>query len=257
MHVVVIGGTGLIGSRVVNHLRDHGAVVAVGSLRTGVDAYSGRGLSDLIAGAEVVVDATNVNRPSYDYEQTHSFFATCTKNILVAERRAGVQHHVGISIIGAGQLDSEYFRGKTAQELLVRESPVPHSLLRTTLLYEFIPKLVDHSGFTHLVRLPPARVQPIAADDVARELARLAIGRPLNGTYEITGPEVHSLDELGRRVLAAAGDNRPVMADDDAFYLGARLEPGTEALLPAWRTTTTTFDDWQSTVQTSPAGSHS
>jgi uncharacterized protein YbjT (DUF2867 family) len=245
MHVVVVGGTGLIGSRVVNRLRDHGAEVAVGSLRTGIDAYSGRGLVDLFRGADVVVDATNMNRPAYDYEQAHDFFETCTRNILIAELEAGVQHHVGISMIGAPSIDSEFFRGKAAQERLAADAPTPHTLLRTTMLDEFVPRLVDHVATTHLVRLPPVRVQPVTADDVAAEIVRLALGVPLNGVFELAGPEVHFLDELARQVLAGAGDLRPVQADDAAFYLGARLEPGTSALLPAWRSTTKTFEEWR------------
>lgn len=236
MHVAVVGGTGLIGSRVVNRLRDHGAEVRVGSLRTGVDAYSGRGLVELFTGADVVVDATNMNRPAYDYEQAHDFFETCTRNLLRAGQDTGIQHQLGVSMIGAHGIDSEFFRGKTAQERLLEDSPTPHTLLRTTMLHELVPRLVEHAATTHLVRLPPVRVQPVAADEVATELVRLAVGAPLNGAYEVAGPDVHFLDELARQVLDAVGDRRRVMADHAAYYLGARLEPGTEALLPAWRT---------------------
>lgn len=245
MRIVVVGGTGLIGSRVVNRLRDRGAEVAVGSLRGGVDAYSGRGLSELFEHADVVVDATNMNRPAYDYEQAHDFFATCTRNILAAEQATGVHHHVGVSMIGARSIDSEFFRGKVAQERLVTASPTPHTLLRTTMLHELVPRLVEHAATTHLVRLPPVRVQPVSADEVAAEIVRLACGTPLDGAFQLAGPETHFLDELARQVLAASGDVRPVEADHAAYYLGARLEPGTEALLPSWRTTTTTFEVWR------------
>lgn len=251
MHVAVVGGTGLIGSRVVNKLRDHGVTVAVGSLRTGVDAYTGHGLPDLFDRAEVVVDATNMNRPAYDYEQAHDFFETCTRNILFAEQSAGVQHHVGISMIGAAAIDSEFFRGKAAQERLVAVSPTPHTLLRTTMLHEVVPRLVDHAATTHLVRLPPVRVQPVAGADLVAEIVHLALEPPRNGVFELAGPEVHFLDELARQVLAATGDRRDVLADHAAFYLGARLEPGTEALLPSWMTTTTTFKGWSTTSNTS------
>lgn len=253
MHVVVIGGTGMIGSRIVNRIRDHGAEARVGSLRTGVDAYSGRGLAELFTGAEVVIDATNMNRPAYDYEQAHDFFETCTRNILDAEQRAGVQHHVGISLIGARTIDSEFFRGKAAQERLVADSATPHTLLRATMLHELVPRLVEHAATTHVVRLPPVRVQPVAADDVVAELVRKALGEPLNRAFEIAGPKVHFLDELARQVLAAAGDDRRVRADHTAYYLGARLEPGTDALLPSWRATTQTFEDWRSTELSSRA----
>lgn len=254
MHIVVVGGTGLIGSRVVNRLRDHGAEVRVASLRTGVDAYSGRGLTDAFEGAHVVVDVTNMNRPSYDYEQAVDFFETCTRNILAAEERAGVQHHVGLSIIGTDRIDSNYFRGKAAQERLVAGSGTPHSVLRTTLLYEFLPKLVDHVATTHLVRLPPVRVRPVAADDVATEVVRLALGVPLNGRFELAGPEEHFLDELARAVLAAEGDHRTVMADSAAYYLGARLEPDSDCLLPSWRTSDRSFTEWLSS-HVEPVGS--
>ena len=244
MRIVVVGGTGLIGSRLVNRLRDHGVEVRVASLSTGVDAYSGHGLAEAFRGAQVVVDAMNMNRPSYDYEQAVDFFRRCTRNILAAEEGAGVQHHVGLSIIGAERIDSNYFRGKAAQERLVAGSGTPHSVLRTTLLYEFLPKLVDHVATTHLVRLPPVRVRPVAADDVVTEICRLALGEPLNGRYELAGPEVHFLDELARQVLAAEGDRRPVMADTTAYYLGARLDPDSESLLPSWRTSDRAFTDW-------------
>ena len=247
MHIVVVGGTGLVGSRVVNRLRDHGVQVRVASLRTGVDAYSGHGLAESLDGAHVVVDVTNVNRPAYDDEHALDFFATCTRNILAAEEQAGVQHHVGLSIIGADRLDSHYFRGKAAQERLVAASDVRHSVLRTTLLHEFLPKLVEHAATTHLVRLPPVRVRPIAVDDVATELCRLALGTPVDGGFELAGPEEHFLDELARRVLASFGDARPVMADANALYLGAHLEPGSDCLLPAWRTSDRGFAEWLST----------
>jgi uncharacterized protein YbjT (DUF2867 family) len=244
MHVAVVGGTGLIGSRVVNMLRDHGAQVSVGSYRTGVNNFTGQGLPELFEGVDVVVDVTHMNRPGYDYEQAHQFFETCTRNVLGAELSAGVQHHVGVSIIGANLIESEYFRGKAALERLVSATPTPHSVLRSTVFFEHLPKLVEHASTTHLIRLPPAKVQPVAADEVATQLVRIALGNPLEGVFEIAGPEVHHLDELGRRVLNATGDARPVMTDQTAFYMGARLEPGTEALLPAWRRTDSTFTEW-------------
>jgi uncharacterized protein YbjT (DUF2867 family) len=253
MHIVVVGGTGLIGSRVVSRLRDHGVEVRVASLRTGVDAYSGHGLVDMFAGAQVVVDVTNMNRPSYDYEQAVDFFDTCTRNILAAEELTGVQHHVGLSIIGAERIDSNYFRGKAAQERLVADSGTPHSVLRTTLLYEFLPKLVDHVATTHLVRVPPVRVQPVAADDVVTEVCRLALGVPINGRFELAGPEEQFLDELARDVLASEGDHRTVMPDTTAYYLGARLEPDSDCLLPSWRSSARSFTDWLS-ARFEPAG---
>jgi uncharacterized protein YbjT (DUF2867 family) len=151
-------------------------------------------------------------------------------------------------MIGASGIDSEFFRGKAGQEGLVAAAPTPHSLLRTTMLHEFVPRLVDHAATTNLVRLPPVRVQPVAADDVAAEVSRLAIGVPLNDAFEIAGPEVHFLDELARLVLATDRDPRQVRADHTAYYLGARLAPDTEALLPSWHTTATSFEDWRSSA---------
>ena len=244
MHVAVVGGTGLIGARVVNLLRDHGDEVRVVSRRTGVNAYSGEGLREAFEGVQVVVDVLNMNRPSYEYEQGMSFFDTCTRNVLRAEESAGVQHHVGLSIIGAERLDSSYFRGKVAQERLVAETPVAHSMLRTTVFYENIPKLVDHVATTHLVRLPPVRVRPVSADDVTATLCRLARGVPLDGSFELAGPEDWFLDELAREVLGSEHDARRVVPDTDALFLGARLLPGDESLLPAWAETSVSFTQW-------------
>jgi uncharacterized protein YbjT (DUF2867 family) len=246
MRVVVIGGTGLIGSRVADRLRDHGADVMVASPRTGVDAYTGAGLLEVLDGAHVVVDATNLRRSSYDDEQAADFFETGTRNLLTAEEQVGVQHHVGVSVIGAERIESSYFRGKAAQETLVTNGPIPYTLLRSTLLYDFVPMLLEHSATPRHVRVPPIRVQPVAADDVVAEIARLALHTPLNGRFEIAGPEERFLDELVREVLAATGDARVVMADASAPYLDAQLEPDTEALLPAWRRSERTYKDWLS-----------
>ncbi|MDF1602034.1 hypothetical protein [Nocardioides sp. YIM 152315] len=182
-----------------------------------------------------------MNRPAYDYAQAHDFFETCTRHVLAAEREAGVQHHVGVSMIGAASIETEFFRGKAAQERLVAASTTPHSVLRTTLSYELVPRIVEHAATTYLVRLPPVRVQPVAADHIVAELVRLALGEPRNGTFELAGPTVRFLDDLARQVPAA-------------YYLGARLDPGTEVLLPAWRETTATFHDWQSAHHRRPAG---
>ncbi|WP_183408334.1 SDR family oxidoreductase [Nocardioides pocheonensis] len=253
MHVTVVGGTGLIGARVVRLLRDHGDDVRVASRRTGVDAYSGEGLREAFDGVDVVVDVLNVNRPSYEYEQGLSFFDTCTRSVLRAEESAGVRHHVGLSVIGAERLDSNYFRGKVAQEQLVAQSPIPHSVLRTTLFYENVPRLVDHVATTHMVRLPPVRVRPVSADDVAATLCRLARGVPLNGSFELAGPEDWFLDALAREVLAAQHDTRPVVPDTHALFMGARLRSGDESLLPAWAETSSSFARWRGQVKTRSA----
>jgi uncharacterized protein YbjT (DUF2867 family) len=255
MQVTVVGGTGLIGARVIKLLRDHGDEVRVASRRTGVNAYSGEGLREAFEGVDVVVDVLNVNRPSYEYEQGLNFFDTCTRSVLRAEESAGVQHHVGLSVIGAERLDSNYFRGKVAQERLVAQSPIPHSVLRTTLFYENIPKLVDHVATTHMVRIPPVRVRPVAADDVAAALCRLARGVPLNGSFELAGPEDWFLDELAHEVLRAAHDPRRVVPDTNALFLGARLKSGDESLLPAWQQTSRSFTEWHSEASAGSARS--
>lgn len=244
MRIVVVGGTGLIGSAVVNLLRDHGVDVGVASLRTGVDARTGRGLGEALRGAHVVIDALNVNRPAHDYEQAPQFFATSTRNVLAAGRRAGVHHHLALSVVGAREIQGSYFVGKTVQEELVEGSGTAHTVLRATLLLEHLPRLIDRATTTHFVRLPPVKVQPVAAGDVVREVCRLALGWPVNGAFEIAGPEVHFLDELARRALASVDDHRTVRPDSAAAYLGARLDPGTEVLLPSWRLAEQTPASW-------------
>lgn len=226
MHMVVVGGTGLIGSRVVNRLRDHGVEVRVASLRTGVDAYSGRGLAAALDGAQVVIDALNLNRPSYEYEQAADFFETTTRNVLSAGRYAGVQHHLALSVVGAPRIDSSYFRGKAVQERLLERHDTPSTVLRTTLLYEYVPKLIEHAATTHFVRLPPVRVQPVAADEVVEELCRLALGGPAAGSFEVAGPEVRHLDDLAREVLAASGDTRPIRPRRDRLLPGRPARAG-------------------------------
>jgi uncharacterized protein YbjT (DUF2867 family) len=253
MHVLVIGGTGLVGSRVVRLLRDHGDDVRVASRRTGVNAYSGEGLRAAMTGIHVVVDVLNMNRPSYDYEQGLNYFDTCTRNVLHAEEQEGIQHHVGLSVIGAERLDSAYFRGKVAQESLVAASPVPHSMLRTTVFYENVVKLFDHVATTHLVRVPPVRVRPVAAHDVAAKLCGLARGVPVNGSFELAGPEDCYLDELAREVLRAAHDPRRVVADTSALFMGARLHSDDESLLPAWEQTALSFSEWRGEASTRSA----
>ena len=253
MHVLVIGGTGLVGSGVVRLLRDHGDEVRVASLRTGVNAFTGRGLREAMTGVHVVVDALNLNRPSYDYEQGLDYFDTCTRNVLLAEEAEGVQHHVGLSMIGAKRLDSAYFRGKVAQEHLVAESSVPHSMLLTTVFYENVIKLFDHLATTHMVRVPPVRVRPVGAHEVVTKLCQLARGIPINGSFELAGPEDCYLDELAREVLRAAHDLRQVVPDTNALFMGARLHSDDESLLPAWEQTALSFSAWRSEATTRSA----
>jgi uncharacterized protein YbjT (DUF2867 family) len=244
MIAVVVGGTGLVGSKLVARLRDHGAEVRVATRRTGVNAYTGQGLAEAVNGADVVIDVTNVSWSPYDDEPTAAFFETCTTNILWAGQRFGVAHHVMLSALGAHRIDSPYFRSKAAQERLVLAATTPHSVLRTTVLHETLPLLVERASTTHAVHLPPVRVQPVAATDVVSRLCRLALDAPINGAFEIAGPEIHFLDELARQVLEAGSDRRPVVADGNARYLDAVLDPDSETLLPRWRQSRTSFRDW-------------
>lgn len=243
MRVVVIGGTGLIGSSVSNKLRDHGHEVHVASSRTGVNTITGVGLDRALEGATVVVDVTNTLL--YGYEDSVTFFTRSTRNILEASAAAGVDHHVALSILGAHRVTTGgYLRAKGAQENLVLGSAVPHTIVRSTLLFEFVRRMIDHVATTHQVRLPPLPVQPLAAADLASVLASVAFTPAENAVVEVAGPHPYFLDDLARRVLAADGDPRPVVADHRAPYLGSRFEAGDEVLLPTWRHTATTFEDW-------------
>lgn len=244
MKVVVIGGTGLIGSKVVALLREHGHEAVAASPSSGVNAYTGEGLAQALADADVVVDVTN--SPSFAHDAVMDFFTTSTAHLLAAEKEAGVGHHVALSIVGARSLpDSGYLRAKVAQEDLIAASGVPYSVVEATQFYEFVTGIADGSTVDGVVRLPRELIQPIASDDVAAAVARTAAGAPLNGTVEIGGPEAYPMDEFIRAGLAAQGDPREVVADPDATYFGARLEerslvPGEGAQL-----STLTFADWQ------------
>jgi uncharacterized protein YbjT (DUF2867 family) len=242
MQVTVIGGTGRIGSRVVNRLRDHGHRVVAASPGTGVDTITGEGLSEAVAGADVVVDVTN--SPSTDEGPATWFFSTSTAHLLVAEKAAGVTHHVGLSILGANRVSSGYFRAKLAQEARVKDSGIPHTILRTTMFFEYVDTVVDDATDGPVVRLAHVPMQPVAADDVAATLAHLAFSSPLNGTLEMAGPEQGWLDELARQVLGTRQDERTVVTDAHAPYLGAVLDYGERSLLPDLRLGATRFEDW-------------
>lgn len=223
MKIVIIGGTGLIGSRLVNKLREHGHEAVPAAPDTGVNTLTGEGLAEAFAGADVVVDVSN--SPSFDDAAVLEFFRTSTGNILAAERAAGVGHHVALSVVGSERLaESGYMRAKVAQEKLIRESGIPYSIVRATQFFEFVPRIAD--GFTvgDEVRVPPVAFQPMAADDVAKAVGRVAAGAPVNGTVEVGGPERFRFDEIIRRALAARNDPRTVIADPAARYFGAPLE---------------------------------
>ena len=243
MKIVVVGGNGLIGTKVVATLTRDGHDVVAASRRSGVDAVTGEGLAEVLKGASVVVDVTNA--PSFDDAAVMKFFKTSTHNLLTAEPAAGVAHHVALTVVGADRmLRSGYLRAKFAQEKLIKESPIPYSLIQATQFFEFLQTIADAATHGNAVRLPPVVIQPIAADDVACAVAKVATGAPLNGTVEIGGPEPFYLDGLVQRVLGARNDSREVIADPHARYFGVELNersliPGDEADLGETR-----FDQW-------------
>ena len=222
MKIVVIGGTGLIGSKLVAKLGAHGHEAVAASPNSGVNTITGEGLAEALAGADVVVDVSN--SPSFEEAAVLAFFTTSTTNLLAAEKDAGVGHHVALSVVGTERLvDSPYMRAKVAQESLIKESGVPYSLVHATQFFEFVKSIADSATEGNTVRLSPALIQPIAADDVATAVGRTAVGEPLNATIEIAGPEKFGLDELIRRGLAFKNDPREVVADPEAQYFGALL----------------------------------
>jgi len=243
MKIVVVGASGLIGSKLVTMLRNDGHDVVAASRRSGVDVVSGDGLAEAVKGASVVVDVTNA--PAFEDAAVMKFFKTSTHNLLTAEAAAGVRHHVALSVVGTGRLlQSGYLRAKFAQEKLIKASSIPYSIVQATQFFEFLTNIADAATHGTAVRVPPVQVQPIAADDAARMVATIATGSPLNGTVEIGGPEPFYLDGLLRRVLGARNDSREVIADPHARYFGAELNerslvPGDEAQLGETR-----FDEW-------------
>jgi uncharacterized protein YbjT (DUF2867 family) len=245
MKIVVIGGTGLIGSKVVERLRKDGHEPLAASPDTGVNTLTGKGLAEALEGAQAVVDVANA--PASDDAAVLDFFRTSSRNLLAAETAAGVGHHVTLSVVGTDRLpESGYFRAKAAQEDLVKAGPIPCTIVRAAQFFEFIGRIADSSTDGNTVRLSPALVQPEAADDVASALADVAVGAPLNDTVELAGPEAFRLDELAGRLLSAKGDPRQVVADVHARYFGAELDdrsltPGDDA-----RIAPTRFEDWLS-----------
>ena len=243
MKLVVIGGTGLVGSKVVAILRDRGHEAVAASPNSGVNTITGEGLADALAGASAVVDVSN--SPSFEDAAVLEFFETSTRNLLDAEAAAGVGHHVAVSIVGADRLpESGYLRAKVAQEKLIGGSSIPYSIVRSTQFFEFVPRIADSATDGDAVRLPSVGFQPVASADLAAAVAGVALGEPLNGVVEVAGPERFRFDELVRRVLGARHDPRRVVVDPDARYFGARLDDGSivpegEAVLGEAR-----IDDW-------------
>jgi uncharacterized protein YbjT (DUF2867 family) len=245
MKIVVIGGTGLIGSKLVNKLGEHGHEAVAAAPNTGVNTLTGEGLAEVLKGASVVVDVSN--SPSWEDLAVLKFFETSTRNLLTYEGAADVGHHVALSVVGTDQLsESGYFRAKIAQEKLIKESPIPYTIVHATQFFEFIKGIADISMVGDKVYLPPVLFQPMAADDVASAVAKVALGTPMNGIVEIGGPEQFRLDELIRRRLATLKDPREVIADPSARYAGAKLSdrtlvPGNNARLGETR-----FETWLS-----------
>src|SRR5882724_6279254 len=245
MKIVVIGGSGLIGSKLVTMLSEHGHQAVPASPNSGVNTLTGEGLAEVLAGASVVIDVSN--SPSFEDAAVMEFFKTSTGNLLTYEAAAGVGHHVALSIVGSDRLpDSGYMRAKVAQEKLIRESSIPYSIVRATQFFEFVNRIADSATDGKTVRLPPVRFQPMAADDVASAVCRVAMGSPLNGIVEIAGPEQFRFDELIRLGLSARNDPREVIADPHARYFGTELSerslvPGDDAQLGETR-----FEDWLS-----------
>ena len=243
MKIVVVGGTGLIGSKLVKKLRERGQEVVAASPTSGVNTLTGEGLADALKGASTAVDVTN--SPSWEDAAVLKFFETSTRNLLDYEAAADVQHHVALSVVGTERLlESGFFRAKLAQENLIKASSIPYSIVRATQFFEFVKNIADVSTEGKKVRLPPALFQPMAAEDVAGAIARIAMGSPVNDTVEIGGPEQFRLDELIRRDLAARKDPREVISDAHARYYG--IEVSERALVPNddARLGETRFEDW-------------
>ena len=244
MKIVVIGGTGLVGSQVVSRLGEHGHEAIAASPNTGVNTLTGEGLPEVLAGANVVVDVSN--SPSFEDQAVLEFFERSTGNLLAAEASAGVKHHVALSVVGTERMaEKGYFKAKSVQETIIRGSSIPYSIVHATQFYEFLKSIAALATDGDTVRVPPVLFQPIASEDVAKCVGRTAVGSPLNGIVEVAGPEQFRMDELIRTALAARNDPRSVITDASALYFGdyavddSTLVPGDGAVLGDVR-----FQDW-------------
>jgi uncharacterized protein YbjT (DUF2867 family) len=251
MKIVVIGGTGLIGSKVVEKLKKKGHEVIAAAPNTGVNTLTGEGLAAALKGAKVVVDVAN--SPSFEDKAAMDFFQTAGKNLIAAEKAAGVQHHVALSVVGTERLqDSGYFRAKLAQEALIKNSPIPYTLVRATQFFEFIRSIAQSGANGDAIHLPHALFQPMAADDVASEVAQAALSEPINEMIEVGGPEKFYMDEIAGKVLTFDKDPRKVIADPEALYFGLKVDDqslvaGSDVHLGA-----TKFDWWLTNVPPPP-----
>lgn len=243
MKIVVIGGTGLIGSKLVDLLRKRGNEVIAAAPNTGVNTITGEGLAEALEGAQVVVDVAN--SPSFADTAVMEFFQSSGRNLVAAEKAAGVKHHVALSIVGTQRVvESGYLRAKNAQEELIKGTGIPYSIVQSTQFFEFVERIAKEGLDGDVYRLSSALMQPIAADEVVAFLADVALGAPLNGTMEIGGPEAIPLNELAREALSAKEDPRPIVADTHARYFGAELNDRSLIPSPGARLGTLTFGDW-------------
>jgi uncharacterized protein YbjT (DUF2867 family) len=245
MKIVVIGGSGLIGTKVVKNLRQSGHEVVAASPSTGINTLTGEGLSEALSGAQVVVDVAN--SPSFEDKEVLEFFETSGRNLLAAEAAAGVRHHVALSVVGTDRLlASGYFRAKMAQENLIKASQIPYTIVRATQFFEFVGAIAQAATDGQVVRVSPVLMQPILSDDVAAALADVALADPLNGTVDLAGPDPIPMDELVRQFLAAKQDTRQVMTDPAAGYFGTPVDDQSLTPIGTARTGQTHFTDWLS-----------
>ncbi len=253
MRIVVLGGTGLIGSKVVNLLRADGHEVVAASPSEGINSITGERLTEALGGAQVVLDVTN--SPSFEDKAVLEFFETSTRNVLAAEAKTGVGHHVALSIVGSDRLPaSGYLRAKVAQEKLIKASSIPYTIVRATQFFEFVGRIADEATSGQTVRLPSVLFQPIFSDDLAAKLAKIVVAKPLNATIELAGPDALPFDELVRRYLGAKHDRRAVVTDEQAHYFGTQLEQ--RSLVPDEKNAvlgSTHFADWLSRTSPQPA----
>jgi uncharacterized protein YbjT (DUF2867 family) len=240
--IVVMGGSGLVGARLVSLLTHQAHDVLAASRATGVNALTGAGLDEALDGAEVVIDVMDAS--SIEGQGPLDFFGAASLTLAAAEQDARIRHHIALSIVGADRLDSSYFRAKVLQENIVRASPIPYTILRSTQFFELVERIVRTSTERDVIRLPPALAQPLASEDVATELARIASNPPANATLELAGPEQISLEELARLIMSMHEDMRQVLADPSAPYFGATLSPNALLPGPGARIAPATFGNW-------------